>query len=137
MSDIYSELMTMKKNGREAVIVTVVEKQGPGPVEVGKKMLASTSGRIFGTIGGGSLELHALKECQEVLECRKSKLSRYLLDEGRLIENALTLPMVCGGSVSLFYEYMGPSAHIYIRCRTCRAGLMSCAKNDELFCDSH
>ncbi|HPJ24002.1 MAG TPA: XdhC family protein, partial [Bacillota bacterium] len=38
----------------------------------------------------------------------------YLLDEGRIIPESTTLPMACGGKVTLYYEFNGPKETIYI-----------------------
>ncbi len=95
------------------VIVTVTEKSGEGPVEVGKKMVV-TSKEAFGTVGGGALEFDAREHCKEILKTKKSMSKTYLLDEGRVIKDATTLPMACGGKVTLFFEYNGPNEYIYI-----------------------
>ncbi|WP_278286134.1 XdhC family protein [Vallitalea okinawensis] len=104
----------MKNSGGPCMVVTVVEKTGDGPVEVGKKMLVGENGEAFGTVGGGALEYFAREKCKELLKKRQSIFEKYLLNEGKIVEQATTLPMACGGMVSLFYEYIGVKAHIYI-----------------------
>jgi xanthine dehydrogenase accessory factor len=112
--NVFDELMKMKSAGKAAVLVTVVEKKGEGPVEVGKKMVVSETGEAYGTVGGGALEYHAREYCKEVIKSRKSEMQKYLLNEGQVIKDAKTLPMVCGGVVTLFFEYVGFSNYIYI-----------------------
>ncbi|MGS0972273.1 MAG: XdhC family protein [Candidatus Izemoplasmataceae bacterium] len=114
MTKIYDELMKYQKLGLSAVIVTVVDVKGTSPVEVGKKMVVSELNDALGTVGGGALEYYAREHCKEIIETRESKLEKYLLDEGKIIPDAKTLPMVCGGNVTLFYEYIGYSNYIYI-----------------------
>jgi xanthine dehydrogenase accessory factor len=41
-------------------------------------------------------------------------LERYTLSEGKIVPDTTTLPMMCGGFVGLFYEYVGPKEFVYI-----------------------
>ena len=41
MVDIYQKLTELRSQGKDVVIVTVTEKEGMGPADVGKKMLVS------------------------------------------------------------------------------------------------
>lgn len=114
MSQVFDELIKYKSQGMKAVLVTVIDKKGDGPVEVGKKMVVNEKNQAFGTVGGGALEYYAREHCKEVLKTRKSYTERYLLNEGKVIKDAVSLPMVCGGVVTLFYEYVGAKDYIYI-----------------------
>ena len=41
-------------------------------------------------------------------------MEKYLLSEGKVIKDVKTLPMICGGVVTLFYEYIGFEQNIYV-----------------------
>ena len=112
--NIYEQTHHYMKKGTPVVVVSVTEKKGEGPVEIGKKMLVLKDNVAFGTVGGGALEYTARDYCQTVLENKKSESISYLLNEGSLVDDATTLDMACGGKVTLFYEYIGPSEYIYI-----------------------
>ena len=114
MSKVFDVLMKYKNQGLNAVIVTVVEVQGSSPVEVGKKMVVSELNDALGTVGGGALEYYAREHCKEIIISRESKLEKYLLDEGKVMPDTKTLPMVCGGKVTLFYEFIGYSNNVYL-----------------------
>jgi len=114
MNTLYDELIKMKNSGESCMVVTVVESLGSTPVIVGKKMLVGENGLAFGTVGGGAIEHFAREKCKTLIKQQKSVLEKYVLDEGKIVENTKTLPMACGGSVSLFYEYIGAQANIYI-----------------------
>jgi len=94
--------------------ITAVKKEGSGPVEVGKKMIVLESGLTYGTVGGGAIEYYAVNKAKILIKERKSLLETYVLDEGKVMPESKTLPMVCGGVVTLFYEYIGPKAAIYV-----------------------
>jgi xanthine dehydrogenase accessory factor len=96
------------------ILVTAVKKEGSGPVEVGKKMICLEDNQAFGTVGGGALEYYAREKCKELLVKRENLLETYFLAENKVYHDAKTLPMACGGKVTLFYEYLGPKESIYI-----------------------
>ncbi len=114
MIGFYEELIKMKDAGEPTMMVTVVEMTGNTPVAVGKKMLVGESGTAIGTVGGGALEFFAKNKCKELIKDRVSMTEKYVLNEGKIVENAQALPMACGGAVTLFYEYIGVRGHIYI-----------------------
>jgi xanthine dehydrogenase accessory factor len=111
---IYDEITKYRKQNVILILVTVIAKEGSGPVEVGKKMIYLETDKAFGTVGGGALEYYAREKCKDLIKSRENLLETYLLDEGKVYPDTLTLPMVCGGKVTLFYEYIGPKETIYV-----------------------
>jgi len=116
MVDIYQKLNELRKQGKDVVIVTVTEKDGMGPADVGKKMLVSEDNVAFGTVGGGAIEFYAREKCKEVLKTRQSFTEKYyLIDrEVKVDDGSVVLPMACGGKATLFYEFLGPKQYVYI-----------------------
>ncbi|MCT4599071.1 MAG: XdhC/CoxI family protein [Vallitalea sp.] len=114
MTGVYEELIKMKDLGKSCMMVTVIEKTGNTPVTVGKKMIVGEDDYAFGTVGGGALEHYAVEKCKELLKKQQSLLEKYILKEGEVVQQGKVLPMACGGSVSLFYEYIGVKAYVYI-----------------------
>ena len=116
MVDIYEKLAELRKQGKDVVIVTVTEKEGMGPADVGKKMLVSENNVAFGTVGGGAIEFYAREKCKEVLKTRQSFTEKYyLIDrEVKVDDGTVVLPMACGGKATLFYEFLGPKQYVYI-----------------------
>ena len=116
MADIYQKLTELRKAGKDVVIVTVTEKEGMGPADVGKKMLVSEDNVAFGTVGGGAIEFYAREKCKEVLKTRQSFTEKYyLIDrEVKVDDGTVVLPMACGGKATLFYEFLGPKQYVYI-----------------------
>lgn len=116
MIDIYEKLNEFRKQGKDVVIVTVTEKDGMGPADVGKKMLVSEGNVAFGTVGGGAIEYYAREKCKEVLKNRQSFTEKYVLidREIHVDDGSVVLPMACGGRATLFYEFLGPKQYVYI-----------------------
>ncbi|MDY6915574.1 MAG: XdhC/CoxI family protein [Candidatus Cloacimonadota bacterium] len=100
---------------KKFVKVTVVEKIGSGPAEVGKTMLVFTDGNSLGTIGGGTLEKLAQLEAKKVIKNEKYTLRAYNLDENdQVSKKEIATNMACGGKVKLFYEFFSPQPTFYI-----------------------
>jgi len=96
--DLYEEILEIKKRGEDAALVTIIDASGSSPRETGAKMLVRLDGSIAGTIGGGSLELLAIKEALQVIKSGKARRLKYELQPGS--ESG----MICGGNVELFIE---------------------------------
>ncbi len=114
MLDIYEKIVEFKQKNKDMVLVTAVEKEGEGPVEVGKKMLVVDDNIFFGTVGGGALEHYAIKKALSLIKSRSHLTEKYVLDKGKIIEDTKTLPMVCGGTVTLYYEFIGFKNYVYL-----------------------
>lgn len=112
--DIFEKILEYRKLGTPFVLVTAVEKEGFGPVEVGKKMIVTQKGDSFGTVGGGKLEYYAIEKAKTLFTTRRPLLERYALTESEIHVNAKVLPMACGGIVTLYYEYQGALADVII-----------------------
>ncbi len=112
--NLYQKISELTNKGIPLVIVTVIEKLGDGPVEVGKKMILTKDHINYGTVGGGALEFQAIELCKELLKTRLSITKKYLLKEGKELKDSETLPMECGGIVTMFFDYIGPLETIYI-----------------------
>ncbi len=121
---IYEALINLKTKNEPGVLMTVVEKFGHGPAKTGTKMLVSKSGNRTGTIGGGALEFAAIKHCDTIIKEQKSTLVKYLLSEDNSIiepnPESTTNPkmestgMMCGGTITLFFEYINAGPPLYI-----------------------
>jgi xanthine dehydrogenase accessory factor len=95
-----------------AVLVTLATVRGHAPREAGAKMIA-TADDLFGTIGGGNLEMTAITRARE------------LLDEGARAPEMLTLRLndkaptkygrqCCGGEVTVLLEPLPVPASVGI-----------------------
>ncbi|NWH06256.1 XdhC family protein [Desulfobacter latus] len=112
--DLFRKISEIISQGKACVLVTVAETQGSGPMTVGKKMLVQDDGSALGTVGGGALEYEAVKVSKQIFKDRQSRLVSYLLQEGAVKEGLKTVPMVCGGTATLFYEYLSGGEFVYI-----------------------
>jgi len=114
MNKIYEKILKLSQNNQTAVVVTIVETKGHSPADPGAKMLVTSSGEKFGTVGGGALEHNAEKQCKELLISGKNLMKKYILDTKDLHQKHEMLNMTCGGSATLFYEIIGTKENIII-----------------------
>src|ERR1035437_9599774 len=82
---------------RDYVVVTLVETRGSAPQVVGSKMIVTKEGLNWGTVGGGKIEAHCIRHCQELLgSAGESHLATWNLQKD--------IGMSCGGEVRLFFD---------------------------------
>ena len=102
--DWIEKLSELRAQRRPCAMVVVTGVKGSGPREAGARMIVARAREgdavelVFGTIGGGNLELQAIEHCTELLKRRES------------VSQSLAYPLsekvgqCCGGEVTLFYE---------------------------------
>jgi len=117
---IYKELLNINEAGRDCVLITVIDKKGSGPARIGFKMILTEDGKTIGTVGGGNLEYLAIQNGMDVFKEKNNKVQEYYLGESEEVidiqkfKNAEKTGMICGGSISLYYEYHGVSDTVYL-----------------------
>lgn len=100
MSDIFDEIVKVKGQGIPAALATVTAVKGSSPGKEHFKMLVRQDGKIFGSVGGGTLESEVIEKAKEIIKTEKAEeFSFNLVDKG---PNASG--MLCGGTVSVFIE---------------------------------
>ncbi len=113
---IEREFAEAVESGKPMVLATVVQKTGSGPSAVGRKMLVYPDGTARGTVGGGTLELLAIRHALEALAEGKPVLRKYDLTESGDVapEGTVSTGMLCGGNVWIFYEPVVAPTTLYI-----------------------
>ncbi len=114
MKDIYEKIVTLKKEGKEFIVITVVEKKGHVPSQIQSKMVVLKDGKKAGTIGGGLLEYDAEKLAAKIFETKEPILKKYSLNKDNEIIDTEKAGMICGGNVTLFFEYVGLDETLFI-----------------------
>lgn len=102
--DIYEAIECATGEGSLVVLATIVGTKGSTPRKAGSKMLIYPDGRIQGTIGGGCGENDVWIAAQEVAVSGSPQLVMVDLTDEFAIEQG----MVCGGTMEVFVEPIGP-----------------------------
>ena len=102
----------IEKNKLVAMVI-IINTDGSTPRGVGSTMLVDDEGNLIeGTIGGGVLEEKSKQDAMGCIKRGKSTLIEYNLDSSS--ENSNTLPMTCGGNVSVFIKVYKPREKLVI-----------------------
>lgn len=96
--DIVKEQAAALEAGKSFATVTIAQADGSAPRSVGK-MLVYPDGTTSGTIGGGSVELLAIRDAQKCLETGENAFKHYDLSSP-----TLQAGMICGGNIDVLIE---------------------------------
>ena len=102
--DLYRMINEADERGERIAVATVAHTRGSTPQRRGAKMLFLQSGEVAGTVGGGCIEAEVWAEARTALRTGKSALHHFSLTA----EEASEEGMVCGGTMDIFIDVMGP-----------------------------
>jgi xanthine dehydrogenase accessory factor len=102
MSELLERIAELKNQGKTFCIVTVVDSHGATPRKAGARGLIFPDGMLEGTVGGGNIELEAIQVAQQVIKAKQPLLKKFELKDLEVGE------MICGGSMTLFFEPVLP-----------------------------
>ncbi len=94
----YTEL---SDSGTPFVSVTMVEAVGSTPQDAGSKMLVTSEGHYYGTVGGGRIEAKAIDHAISMLKAESGGASHTDFVDWNLRKD---VGMTCGGTVKLYFE---------------------------------
>ena len=100
--DWLDALVQCKQDNVACVVVLITDVQGSAPRSVGTRMVV-TADKIYGTIGGGALELEGISHARALMDiacvCKQNKCV-----SSRLFNLAPELSQCCGGKVTLQFD---------------------------------
>jgi xanthine dehydrogenase accessory factor len=112
---IYEKIVELQAENTPFTLITIIKKEGHGPQIEGAKMIVLGNGETFGTIGGGAIEYIGTKAAVDIINSsKKSTTVDYILGEDNDILDAVDTGMICGGNLSLFYEYFATKDTVYL-----------------------
>lgn len=95
--DVLATAARLSSSGTEFALAVVVDTRGETPRKAGAKMIITTSGEMYGTVGGGSVESAVIERAREMLAAReKPTLLEWNLSN---IETG-----ICGGQMKIYIE---------------------------------
>jgi xanthine dehydrogenase accessory factor len=98
VTDWIDDLARLREQHEPAVLVTVASTKGSAPREAGTKMIV-TREHVYGTIGGGHLELQAISIARDQIAAQAA-----VDDRLRRFPLGASLGQCCGGVVNLLFE---------------------------------
>ena len=88
-TDVYEELVHLRRCGQKAALATIVEVEGSIPSFQSAKLLVREDGSMVGTIGGGCTEAEVWNAAREVIETEKPRHLRFNLGQDAAYDNGL------------------------------------------------
>lgn len=115
MHAYWEHLQQLVSSGRPFAAVTLVDVIASAPANAGSKMLATAEGLVYGTVGGGKIEMKALALARDLLSQASAGRFDPPASAGRSTRGAAAhrfvewnlqrdVGMTCGGAVRLFFE---------------------------------
>ena len=101
--DLLKEAVRLQGEGTPFCIVTVADARGSIPQEIGAKAIVDRTGLVYGTIGGGKVEVRACEKSRDLLAANPSRQT--LLERINLHRD---VGMTCAGEMTLLYEIFRP-----------------------------
>lgn len=100
MRDVLPTLEGWVRDGRRAVVATVVGVERSAPRQPGSAMAVSETGEVAGSVTGGCVEPAVYIQAEEVLTGGPPRVATF----GIVDDEAYEVGLPCGGSVSVFIE---------------------------------
>lgn len=106
MIEIFREMRKRLDAGESVALATVIEVKGSTPREAGAKMLVTSDGRIYGTIGGGCGEAEVWRSALDAIQAGGARVVTVDLTED---VDTSTRGAICGGTMDVFVEAIRPA----------------------------
>jgi xanthine dehydrogenase accessory factor len=110
VTDIYEEIVKLRREGRKAALATIINVRGSIPSFQSAKMLVRDDGSILGTVGGGCVEAEVWQAAREVMEKQRPTTLTFNLNHDPKYDTGL----VCGGTLEIYVEPVLPTALLYL-----------------------
>src|SRR5580692_8587909 len=108
--DVLEEVLRLRREGKRAVMATIVHTNGSIPSFESSRMLVREDGSIVGTIGGGCVEAEVWAAAKDVLKAEAPRKMVFNLNNDASYDNGL----ICGGTVEIFVEPILPQPVLYL-----------------------
>ena len=102
MREFVRKIVHSLEAGRDVELVSVLEASGSTPRGAGALLAVFGEEPPAGTVGGGNVEYEAVRLARDLLETGENAVRRFRFEQGE----AAGLGMVCGGGVTLHFQYL-------------------------------
>src|ERR1700722_19231572 len=110
MTDLFEEIVRMRRAGERGALATIVHTNGSIPSYESSRMLVREDGAIAGTIGGGCVEADVWAAAKEVILAEQPRKMTFNLNH----EAEYDAGLICGGTLEIFVEPILPQPVLYI-----------------------
>jgi xanthine dehydrogenase accessory factor len=114
MRDVLDQIVKQREAGNPAVLVMVVDGEGTGVSSLGSKMAVWENGQVYGSLGGGYLEVQATQKALEVFKDRKNAIKKINSVPTVGADLPSTMMKNHDSEVKVYFEYIGVQQKIYV-----------------------
>ena len=107
MQNILQTIINSLELGLPIVRASIMDSTGSTPRSSGAMMIIDSKGTAQGTIGGGLVEKQVTDRAADVFNSGRSAIVHFDLTN----TDAAREGMICGGKLSVFMDYLEPTAH--------------------------
>ena len=104
MKEILNTMLSALARGEGVMLCSILKADGSSPRGAGAHMAVFADGTALGTVGGGAVERQSILFARELLEKKRNALRDFALHP----EAANSTGMVCGGDVTVWFQYLSP-----------------------------
>ncbi|MBR6090245.1 MAG: XdhC family protein [Anaerolineaceae bacterium] len=102
MRELFTQILYEIEKKHDTVLVTLTGSDGSAPRKTGSQMLAGASGRIFGTVGGGAVEMRSAELAKQLTAEKRSMVHTFRLNTNPVED----IGMICGGDVTAAFQFI-------------------------------
>ena len=104
MKEILNTMLSSLAHGEGVMLCSILKADGSSPRGAGAHMAVFSDGTALGTVGGGAVERQSILLARELLKGKRNALRDFALHP----EAANSTGMVCGGDVTVWFQYIPP-----------------------------
>jgi len=102
-TNIHTIVHRLLTAGEKLILARIIRRSGSAPRDVGS-MCVVTEDRVYGSVGGGSIEYQMVQSARLLLDTAESSVYQFRMNNEDVAESG----MICGGDVDLFLEPIFP-----------------------------
>ena len=101
MKDLLPEITSWLSARKPFAIARVIQTWGSSPRPIGSALIINADGEMAGSVSGGCVEGHVVKEAKGVIASKTGKKLSY----GVTDDEAWSVGLTCGGKVQVYLQY--------------------------------
>ncbi len=106
MKSIYKTLAECEAENKNAALCIIISTKGSTPRKAGSKMLVYEDGSIFGSVGGGALEMQVIEDAKKIIKSGIPQVFNHNLTTDH--------KMSCGGTAQIYIEALSKHFKLFV-----------------------
>lgn len=104
--ELWQFIHTRLQNGEAVMLLVVADSSGSSPGRAGYKMAVSSDGELYGSIGGGVMEVNLVERCRAVLSKPGAIPTATLVEQVHQRNSPYPSGMICSGRQTVILRHL-------------------------------